>query len=150
MYSFDLELYEKSIYLIEVCKFLYYDEFYGFYKEIKEKINKSKIEDIFILNDAKNKLIQETKTRLKSVQKNNELIEKVWENLRKEEFFIENKFINEKIRTYINDSTYEKFIKDFSSTFGNKVKDINLNEQDPQNSFLKTFMIQQGLYCEID
>ena len=53
MYSFDHEIYEKSIYLIKVCKFLLYDEFYGFYKEIQEKIKNSKINDIFTLNVAK-------------------------------------------------------------------------------------------------
>ena len=53
MYYFDHEIYEKSIYLIKVCKFLLYDEFYGFYKEIQEKIKNSKINDIFTLNVAK-------------------------------------------------------------------------------------------------
>ena len=77
MYSFDHEIYEKSIYLIKVCKFLLYDEFYGFYKEIQEKIKNSKINDIFTLNVAKNKLIQETETRLKSEQTNNIIIENI-------------------------------------------------------------------------
>ena len=150
MYSFDHELYEKSIYLIKVCKFLLYDEFYGFYKEIKEKIKNSKINDIFTLNAAKNELMQETKIRLKSAQMNNIIIENIWENMKTEKFFIENKVINKEVSDYIKKSTYEKFIKDFSSTFGNKVKDINVDEIDPQNLFLKPFMIQQGLYCEID
>ena len=150
MYSFDRGVCEKSICLIEVCKFLLYDEFYGFYKEIQEKIKNSKINDIFTLNVAKNKLIQETETRLKSAQANNIIIENIWENMKKEKFFIENKAINKAISDYIKKSTYEKFIKDFSSTFGDKVKDINVDEIDPQNIFLKPFMIQQGLYCEID
>ena len=150
MYSFDRGVCEKSICLIEVCKFLLYDEFYGFYKEIQEKIKNSKINDIFTLNVAKNKLIQETETRLKSEQTNNIIIENIWENMKKEKFFIENKAINKAISDYIKKSTYEKFIKDFSSTFGDKVKDINVDEIDPQNLFLKPFMIQQGLYCEID
>ena len=150
MYSFDRGVCEKSICLIEVCKFLLYDEFYGFYKEIQEKIKNSKINDIFTLNVAKNKLIQETETRLKSEQTNNIIIENIWENMKKEKFFIENKVINKEISDYIKKSTYEKFKKDFSSTFGDKVKDINVDEIDPQNLFLKPFMIQQGLYCEID
>ena len=148
--SFNFELYEKCLYMVHVCKFLYYEEFMKFYMKMKDKIQKSHIEDIFSLNEAKNILIKEAKTRLESIQVNKVLIENIWKNLENEEYFIDNKEINAKIKTYISNSNYEIFVKDFSLAFAEKIKEINLYEKEQQNSFLKAFMIQHDLYVEMD
>ena len=148
--SMDFELYEKCLYMTQVYKFLYYEEFKRFYGKIKEKIQKSNIDNIFSLNEAKNILIKEAKTRFQEVEKNDELIGNIWEDLNKEKKLVENKDVNANIKDYINKWNFEKFVNDFSDTFGNDIKDINIYKAAPQNSFLKLFMIQHDLYYEID
>ena len=148
--SFDSEIFEKCLYMLHVCKFLYYEEFMKFYMTMKDKIQQSNIGDIFSLNEAKNILIKEAKSRIELIKANKELIGNIWKNLENEEFFIENEKIKDKIKTYISQSSFEIFVKDFSSTFAETIKEINLDEKDPQNLFLKPFMIQHKLYCETD
>ena len=117
---------------------------------MKDKIQQSNIGDIFSLNEAKNILIKEAKSRIELIKANKELIGNIWKNLENEEFFIENEKIKDKIKTYISQSSFEIFVKDFSSTFAETIKEINLDEKEPLNLFLKLFMIQHKLYCETD
>ena len=146
--SIEVDFYEKSLYICHIYAFLYYDEFYGFYYKIKDKIKDLNL-DIFLLNEAKNYLIKEAKDALNSISFEERLIENVWENLKSEKKLIQNINIDKNIKEYIKNKNISTFMKDLNVLFGEKIKDINLKNADPQNIFLKPFMKQNELYYDM-
>ena len=148
-YSVETELYEKSFYICNVYAFVYYEEFIGFYKEIKEKIQKLNLENIFLLNEAKNILLKEAKERVRLTSFDEKLIENIWEKLRTDKKIIEDPIINDNLNSYVTNHNFSAFKSDLIALCGEKIKDINLKVADPQNKYLQTFMKQNGLYYEM-
>ena len=148
--SLDLDILEKCFYFCQICTFLYYEEYIGYYTKIKEKIDKLKTKGIFLLNAVKNELIKEAKSRIKSFSYDEQIIEDIWDNLKLENKFIDDKIVNDNITSYINKFNIEIFEKDLSELCGKSIKEVNLKNPDPQNIFLKSFMKQQELDYDID
>ena len=148
-YSVESELYEKSFYICNVYAFVYYEEFIGFYMEIKEKIQKLNLENIFLLNEAKNILLKEAKERVRLTSFDEKLIENIWEKLRTDKKIIEDPIINDNLNSYVTNHNFSAFKSDLIALCGEKIKDINLKVADPQNIYLQTFMKQNGLYYEM-
>ena len=148
-YSVESELYEKSFYICNVYAFVYYEEFIGFYKEIKEKIQKLNLENIFLVNEAKNILLKEAKERVRLTSFDEKLIENILEKLRTDKKIIEDPIINDNLNSYVTNHNFSAFKSDLIALCGEKIKDINLKVADPQNIYLQTFMKQNGLYYEM-
>ena len=147
--SIKTDLYEKCFYICHIYAFLYFEEFIDYYKEIKEKIKHLNLENIFLLNEAKNYLLEEAKNRINSVPFEEKLFENVWEGLRREKKFVENSIIDKNMKDYVKNKNVSLFQDDLCKLCGEKIKDINLNNNDPQNIFLKPFMEQNDLYYEM-
>ena len=146
----NLEILEKCYYFCHICVFLCYEEFIRSYNELKEKIEKFQFQDFFLLNAAKMELIKEAKMREASNSFNENLIEKLWENLKSETIFIDNKIVNSNISSYFNNFNIKIFQKDLFELCEKVMKEIDLKNSDPQNIFLKPFMKQNNLYYEMD
>ena len=146
----NLEILEKCFYVCQICIFLCYEEFIQNYNELKEKIEKIKLDDIFLLNAAKIELIREAKMKEASIPFDGKLIENLWEKLKLETKFIDNETINSSISSYFNQFNIKKFQKDFIEMCGKIIKEVDLKISDTQNIFLKPFMKQNNLYYEID
>ena len=145
----DFEILEKCFYFCHICIFLYYEVLISSYNELKEKIEKFQFKDFFLLT-AKIELIKEAKMREASNSFNEDLIEKLWEDLKSEIIFIDNKIVNSSISSYFNNSNIKIFQKDLFELCEKVMKELDLKNSDPQNIFLKPFMKQNNLYYEID
>ena len=148
-FSTKIDIYEKCFYICHVYAFLYYEEFIGFYYEIKEKIECLNPENIILLNEAKNQLLEEIKNRINLVFFGEKLVENVWEGLKTEKKLVENFIINKNMKDYVKNKNLSLFKKDLCKICEQKIKDINLNNEDPQNIFLKPLMEQNNLYYEM-
>ena len=56
--------------------------------------------------------------------------------------------MNNSICSYFQESDIKKYVKDLSELCGKSIKEINLEEQDPKNIFLKPFMKQNFIFVE--
>ena len=74
---------------------------------------------------------------------------KIWDNLKKTKTFVDNPYLDKEIASYVNNNNFEKFVDDLSANCRKLFNGIDLRETDPQNIYLKPFMIQNKLYCEI-
>lgn len=149
-FSTDISLHEKAFYIFQVYLFFYYDDLTCSYEKMKEIIKKLNSKNVFLLNEAKNSLINETKNRVASNNFEENLFEDVWNKLSKEKNLIDNENINEKIKNYIKNNNSALFIQDLSKLCEGKIKEIDLNNDDPQNIYLKTFMEQNNIYYEMN
>lgn len=146
----DVDYYEKSFFMSQICIFFYLEEHINFLYKIKEKIININIEEKIKLNEVKDMLIKEFKDKITYKKVKENLMEKVWESLKLEnQLIIGNKNLNSKIVDYVHQNNAAKFKKDLIKICGSSFQEINLNNPDPQNLFLAPFMKQYGLDFDI-
>ena len=148
--NFDEDYYEKSFFMIQICMFFYLEEHINYLYKIKEKIIDINIEEKIKLNEVKDKLIKEFKSKITYKNVTENLMEKVWSSLKEEnQLIVSNKILNSKIVDYVLKNNATKFKKDLIKLCGASFKEISLNNPDPQNLFLAPFMKQYGLDFDI-
>ena len=148
--NFDEDYYEKSFFMIQICMFFYIEEHINYLYKIKEKIIDINIEEKIKLNEVKDKLIKEFKSKITYKNVTENLMEKVWSSLKEEnQLIVSNKILNSKIVDYVLKNNATKFKKDLIKLCGASFKEISLNNPDPQNLFLAPFMKQYGLDFDI-
>ena len=146
----DVDYYEKSFFMSQICIFFYLEEHINFLYKIKEKIININIEEKIKLNEVKDMLFKEFKDKITYKKVKENLMEKVWESLKLEnQLIIGNKNLNSKIVDYVHQNNAAKFKKDLIKICGSSFQEINLNNPDPQNLFLAPFMKQYGLDFDI-
>ena len=147
--SHDIELLEKLYYIIQIYIFLYCEKYIEFYENLEKKINESGYRDIYSLNEAKIILCKEAKNRVESISINENIANKIWENLKRDKAFVGNPDLDKEISSYVNRNDFKKYVEDLSTKCRKLFKKIDLRETDPQNIYLKPFMLQNKLYYEI-
>jgi hypothetical protein len=147
--SANVDYLEKLYYIIQIYIFLYCEKYIEFYEKLEIKIEQSGYKDIFLLNESKRILYKEARDRVESISINENGAIKIWDNLKKTKTFVDNPYLDKEIASYVNNNNFEKFVDDLSANCRKLFNGIDLRETDPQNIYLKPFMIQNKLYCEI-
>lgn len=139
---------ENCYYFSQICGYLIVEECISHLNKIKDKINNINIQEIIRKNIIKNNLIYKMKSQL-SLDTKKDLFSQVWVDIKREEKYIKNNDeLNIKIKKYVSENEKEKFQRDLIDLIGDNIKQINIDENDPQNIFLKPFMFQNDLYLD--
>ena len=141
---------ENCYYFSQICGYLIVEECITHLNKIKDKLNNLNIQELFRKNIIKNNLINKLKTQL-FLDNRKDLFSQVWTDIKSEENYIKNnEELNKKIKKYVSENEKEKFQRDLIDLISGNIKQINIDENDPQNLFLKPFMLQNDLYLDND
>ena len=79
-----------------------------------------------------------------------DLSSSVWnDKKRQKEFIKEEAGLNNKIKNYVEKKTLDEFSLELIDLIKQKIKDVDLSKNDPQNIFLKPFMKHNNIYIEV-
>ena len=146
----DITSIENCYYFTQICGYLIVEECIIHLNKIKDKINNLNIQELFRKNIINNSLINQMKTQL-FIDTRKDLFSQVWTDIKNEEKYIKNnEELNTKIKKYVSENEKEKFQRDLIDLISSNIKQINIDENDPQNLFLKSFMLQNDLYLDND
>jgi len=139
---------ETCYYFSQICGYLIVEECISHLKKIKNKINNLNIQELIKKNIIKNKLVNKVKNQI-FLDNRKDLFSQVWNDIKIEENYIKNnEELNTKIKKYVIENEKESFQSDLIDLISGNIKQINIDENDPQNLFLKPFMLQNDLYLD--
>ena len=144
--SNDIDYVEQSFFMCQICMYLILKEKIKYLNKIHKKLLNLQLEEKIKLFEVKDLLIDELKDKISFENIRENLMVKVWNNIKKQNvLIINNENLNKEIKSYVKQKDPETFKKDLNRICSSIIEKINLKEPEPQNLFLIQFMKQFGL-----
>lgn len=140
---------EEKFNILEICIYFCLKEWIKYLNNVKNNLERFNILEIMKKNEIKNEIIKIFMNNMNQIQPR-DLSSSVWNDIkRQKEFIKEEAGLNNKIKNYVEKKTLDEFSLELIDLIKQKIKDVDLGKNDPQNIFLKPFMKQNNIYIEV-
>ena len=136
---------EEIYYLCYVISYFLVISYIKALNKVKDEFNKIGLNKLIENNISKQNLISKYIKEVNTAGENI-LNKDIWKDIQECDEFVEDKDMNEKICNYVKIKKKNDYKKELLSLLEPYVKNINLDERDPQNIFLDSFMKQNDLF----
>lgn len=114
-----------------------------YFNTLKEKYKDIKLIDDLKRNIEKKELLKIFDSIIKYEEPNT--LNEIWKILKQEETLLQNEYLNEKMKQYVDMNDCDKFLDELSNIIKLKDNKIELSQSDPQNLLTKAFLCSKGI-----